>query len=239
MKLKANEFGQKWANPNSTFEMVGVTECDAPAVCKDYYSDTVADTNNITAFVLVDTDGTETTITLDSAVSVDEPADLKAAIEAKLADYEFNVRVDVAYSGGALTFAHYGATTVKSLTASAAGALTTARQCTMVTFCDFTAQLVGAVPNLTINGNDEALADTPFAYAGGVDDATTAGELKSNIEGALDNQSITYDSVTVTVNDDDEAFDVVIVAQQGVRLIADDTDGTRFVEQACITDFIA
>lgn len=232
------EFGRLRANPNARTDhrMVRLPACPEPTVCEDYYSNTVANTKVIASFV-----HEGVTVTLDTAIAVTDPDAIKAAIVKHLQEnttaQEFDVWVDVQYNGTALTFRHRGATTISRISTTAGDNYDTARRCNIKVYCTFTGILVGAVPNITIDGADEALANSPYAYSGNpVTDAATASTLEEDIQGALDDQSLDYKSATVEVSDELEAYVVTVTAIYGTTI---SSGSNKFTEGSCTQEFAA
>jgi len=150
MKL-ITEFGRLRANPFAKGTMWKAEDCDQPATCEDYYSGTVTGTDEI---ISMSWEGQ--TVTFENPIPANDPDALQAAIENWLTTnevkQEFDVWVRVTYEGTTLTIQHRGATTIASFATDAPATLTTERRCNIKVYCDYEALLVGAVPNITIDG---------------------------------------------------------------------------------------
>lgn len=123
---------------------------------------------------------------------------------------EINIIVRAAHDGTDLSFEHQGMRTINAITTSG-GAINLARQSAKSPHADYSASVVGTIANLNDGTNTAALANNPYNYSGTpATDATTAGTLKTDIQTALGSIGASFVSVTVTVNDVNENYDVVI-----------------------------
>ena len=230
--FQITEYGRLRANPNGNTDhrFVRMSDCPEAATAMDELIDTVPNTESV---VSMSWEGQ--TVTFDTPILVTNVDALKAAIENHLLTnttaQEYDVRVEVSYGGGDLTVRHYGATTIASLTTDGPATYNFTRKSTLKSYCLLTAYLVGSVPNITINGTDVALATGTYAYTGTpATDASTAGDLETDIDTALTSESVDYTAVTVEVNDETSSYKVTVRAVRGTVLSA---GAKRFIEGEC------
>lgn len=230
------EFGRLRANPFAKGTMWKAEDCAQPATCEDYFSNTVTGTDEIISMLW---EGQ--TITFDTPIPANQPDVLQAAIENHLSTnttkQEFDVWVRVTYVGTTLTIQHRGATTITSFATDAPATLTMTRNCNIAVYCDYQALIVGAATPITIDGADVVLANSPYNYSGvpGTD-ATTAGQLDTDITAALTGESTDFKTVTVAVDNALEGFVVTIKAIRGTVISINDS---TFAELACTQEFVA
>jgi len=170
--------------------------CGDDAVeCQNTTSYTQA--NSVSALNLLEK-GVATVVPL-SIAGAETAENVKAAIEAAL--YEIGYYEDDQGDFPGVTVTDAGATLDVVLTGdivpvslvTSGGTVTFTAACDKTGNCDFAVLdfTAGAGSELHINGATESLGTiTPGT--------TTSGDVQTAVEGALDNQGITYDSVTVT-----------------------------------------
>lgn len=143
--------------------------------------------------------GSNTTYTLSSPVDTDNAAAVRRAIAeviyaAGYTDDEGSQfrGVEVTNNGATLTVVITGEVKAVSIKTTGASAVTFNEDCTKVSQCTFTHGGIGALttPKLKVNGIDETLITV-------VPGTTTTGQIKTSVETALSNRSVTG-TVTVT-----------------------------------------
>lgn len=216
MSLYVEDGGLLHANPNATetnfLKLQACDPCNSTAPCLDYYEGAVTLTNTM---VSVTIDGTAYPLTTTTQVqNVDTwVAEVKALLLSGTTE-EINVIVRAAYSGGVLSFEHQGVKTISAITTSG-GAIALTRECDKSAHADYSISVVGTIAALNDGTTSDALDNNPYAFSGTpATDAATAATLATDIETALGNISASFVSVTVTVNDIDEDYDVVIHRKQ-------------------------
>ena len=240
------ELGRKRQNPlasNTNFMHLGdtVCECSDAETCIDYVDLDINPAKTLVSFVW------EGQTILCTNVLTSNIAGMKAAIEEALLPYEVGVYVEVIpfdTNDNAL-IKHYGSGSITQLNFGDASTAALTRSCVTALFCNFEGSAVGAVTpiNLTLTDGTTptvAVAGGPFAWTGTpATDATTAGTFKAALYTALNGAGYIADddqaNLTVTVNDDDEAFDVFLPNVKNVTSL--DLNGQAFTKGTCKDDF--
>jgi len=187
-------------NPNNFFKVPASQKiCCGDAFTPCQYTAEIATDDTLTQLTL-EIDGANTTYTLDTPVDTDNAAAVRRAIAdviyaAGYMDDEGGSGfrgVEVTNAGATLEVAITGEVKAVSIKTAGASAVNFNENRTKVSRCTFTMAGLGAytTPTLTINGVAEAL----ITFVPGT---TTAGAIKTSVEGALSNQSLTG-TVTVT-----------------------------------------
>lgn len=244
--LALQELGRKRQNPlanaDNMFKLGDtVCECTDDATCMDYVDLDINPAKTIVSFTW---EGQ--TILVENVLTSDTAA-LKRVIEEALLPYEVGVYVEVNPfdSGDNVRLSHYGSGAITQLQFSDASTANLTRSCDTALFCTFEGTIVGAVTPLNITLLDgttdtAAVAGGPFAWTGTpATDATTASSLRTALYNALLADGYIQDDqntdLTVTVNDTDEGFDVVLSGLKNVTII--DANGQALSKVSCKDDF--
>lgn len=225
MSYDVTELGRRRANPQACptnfVRFARVTDgcCTEEPTCEDVLSATIPATESLVSFEL-----NGVTQVLPTPVIVTDVAGMQSAIEEILGTnldcQEFNVWVNVEYTGGVLTITHRGACVMTNFQTDAAKGSTDTRTCTTLQYCNYSGIFVGAVANLNINGTSYALATGTYNYAGDtVTDDATAAQLQADAEAAVIASGINYNSVVAARNDSLGVFDLTINAEIGTVIL--------------------
>lgn len=156
---------------------------------------------------------------------------------ARITKFEIDPYLTVVYDSGTLTVTHMGHYTLTSITFDDASTANGTRTTTTVVNCTYGFSVDGDPGNFTDGTfTPAALANAPYAFTGVVaaDEATRA-QLETDIIAKLDLESTPYVSVNVYTNQITGAFDIEIVAEQGVSSFSLGT--VPFIESKCKTMF--
>lgn len=188
---KITDYGKLRANPNARADNnLKLAKCDAADSCLDQGIFDTASEENITGFVY-----NGVTITLPSPVGQEDYAAVEAAIEAALADYEFDIFVSYKdVDGTTAEFQHVGEGTISALVGSDENKSLT-RYCNIYAEQDYSVTIAeGAIANLSVNGNTEVMPNTPYAVA------TDAAQLQTDVAAELED-ALTAAGLEPTVRD--------------------------------------
>lgn len=182
--------------------------------------DAVTETGNWTGIKIEMPDGTTETLTF-FAVAVTDEQDVIDAIAAELAA-KGEINQVIEYSHGAfatngVVFRHVGLIKVTDLVNSggSGGDVSTTRYSTVTTQTRQTGFFVDAEV-VTVDGAAFAGASAPYAWTGTpATDATTAGNFADDLVTALDALGVSYNGVTVRVDDVAEKYEVNIFTHSG------------------------
>lgn len=246
-QFKVTELGGKRMNPlagsTNLWKLSNdLCECTDDATCMDYAN---VDVNPARTLDEITVDGVVIPVTATSTANV---ADLKEALEAAIAPYENAPYFELVVNGDNLLIKHYGGTVISAYGFAAGSDASTTRSCVLTQTCTFTGADVGVITPLTLTLPDGttdsvALAGGPWAHTGtpATDDATAA-----TLQTALYNALVADDyvgpdaaaganAITVTRNDTNDNYDIVIPRLQGVRALT--SLGDTFVKSDCADDF--
>lgn len=245
--LKVTELGGKRMNPlagsTNMWKLTNdLCDCTSDPTCMDYAN---VDVNPARTLDEIIVDGVSVPVTATSTANV---ADLKQALEDAIAPYENAPYFELVVNGDNLLIKHYGATVVSAYGFSAGADATTTRVCEVKKLCKFTGADVGTITPFTVTLPDGttdtvAIAGGPWAHTGtpATDDATAA-TLKTAIYNALvadgyvgPDAAAGANAITVTRNDTNDNYDIVIPRVQGVVSLA--TLGDTFTKSDCEDDF--
>ena len=248
--LKLQELGKRRNNPlagkTNLWKLTSdLCDCGNEPTCMDWVNLDLNPARTVTSIVW-----NGITIDVVDTASGDLVA-LKEAIETALNQYENNPYVEfVVATTDAVLFKHYGAGTLSAINFTSGGAATTARVCVEQIFCTFKGSDSGAMTPISIvktDGSTQSVAVSggPFAYVGNSGtDATMADTLKTALYNALSgagyvgvDASAGVNAITVTVNDTDETFDIVLPRLRAVKSVT--ITGTTFTKVECNDDFAA
>lgn len=245
--FKVTELGGKRMNPLAGSTNVwklsnDLCDCTSDPTCMDYVN---VDVNPARTVNEITVDGVVVPVTATSTADV---ADLKEALETAIAPYENAPYFELVVNGDNLLIKHYGGTVVSAIGFASGSDATTTRSCELAQLCKFTGQDVGTITPLTITLPDGttdsvAIANGPWAHTGTpATDDTTAADLQTELVAALltagyvgPDAAAGANAITVTRNDTDDAYDIVIPRVQGVRAL--ESLGGSFTKSDCVDDF--
>lgn len=245
--LKVTELGGKRMNPlagsTNMWKLTNdLCDCTSDPTCMDYAN---VDVNPARTLDEIIVDGVSVPVTATSTANV---ADLKQALEDAIAPYENAPYFELVVNGDNLLIKHYGATVVSAYGFASGADATTTRVCEVKKLCKFTGADVGTITPFTVTLPDGttdtvAIAGGPWAHTGtpATDDATAA-TLKTAIYNALvadgyvgPDAAAGANAITVTRNDTNDNYDIVIPRVQGVVSLA--SLGDTFTKSDCEDDF--
>ena len=236
MLLDKKQFGRlrgnALANPGNLAKLSADWCCGASSIptCEDTYSATTNNALLVASIVIEQADGTLTTVLTTAPIKqangkviadtfglipVTNPTLLQKFLWKALELYEYDIKVDVTYSGGTLAITHIGKTKLKSITYSTGATVSTTRCCTLVALQVYKATVTGVVGDVTYNGDTAALANNPYDYTGvALTDAATATQLQADMATALDSLTgYTYERVEVSIANAAGGYSIKVYTQ--------------------------
>lgn len=211
--------------------------CSDGQLAQCMYDVTIPTANAVNSITFKDSAGANKTVTFSPAVTgaTNVKAAIKAAIVAE--GYEDDTDVVSGVTSEAVstnTIYHItGELVIVSMVHNTSTSVNATAKCTRVANCQFAyADYAAGSTDLTINGVVEDLGTiTPGT--------TSAGAVQTAIEGALDNQSVVYNTVTVTTTGSGASTKYQITITGVVSTTTLELDGVEFTRSACSADYVA
>lgn len=211
--------------------------CTDGQLAQCMYDVTIPTANAVNAITFKDSAGANKTVTFSPAVT--GATNVKAAIKAAIVAEGFEDDTDVvsgvtSETSGSNTIYHItGELVVVSMLHNTVTTVNAVAKCTRVANCQYAYEDYGAnSTDLTINGVVENLGTiTPGT--------TSAGAVATAIETALGNQSVAFNTVTVTTTGSGAGtlYQITITGVLSTTVL--ELDGLEFTRSACSADYVA
>ena len=234
------ELGKKRANPyacKTNALKLSACPCAELGTCKHSFEGAVAAVRGIAGVIF---DGV-THLVKDkymntTMISVSDLDKVREFIRGSICDKEFNLSYSYEYDGTTLTFQHIGQLKFEGFVLDDATELLTTECCTIVNVTHYETYVVDTIPDLTINGSVQALANNPYAFSGvPATDEATAAQLKTDVETALAAAGYVFESVSVIASVEDEGYSLGIYTQNGGAI----TIGTKAMQNCGIAEMFS
>lgn len=221
------EFGRKKANPHACYTNNlkldrNPCACTNDKVCQETFSGTL---NTAATLVAATFDGVRYTTAMGVENLAGEQLHKPAVIlanDAKAMDKflrmvyntkEFDPYCGVTITGTTVEVVHIGACELTSLEFDNNGTpvvwASPVRCCEIAAIKDFRLSVVDAVPDFSYNGSAHTPTPATYAWTGvAATDTATAATLKAQVEAALTALGVQFNTVTVTVNNVIEAYEI-------------------------------
>lgn len=245
MLLQKKQFGRlrgnQHANPGNLAKLSADWCCGASSIptCEDSYDAVTSNALLVASVTIEQADGTLTVVSTTAPIKqangkvihdtfglipVTNAVLLQKFIWKALELYEYDIKAEVAYSGGRLSVTHIGKTALKSITYSTSATVNLTRCCTLVALQVFKATVTGVVGDIGFEGDTGTLASNPYDYTGiALTDAATAATLQTDMATVLDGLAgYSYERVEVSIANASGGYTIKIYTTEVIPVTVGD-----------------